>query len=98
MKGGAIKLKIVAKTMEKAIYKWRPARLLRFAELRMGAAQRPGWILLLRVRSQRFPRRFGMGSIGLLFSCPILFYGYNSDSCVRLSVKKEVESDSREEN
>jgi hypothetical protein len=73
MKGGAIKLKIVAKTMEKAVYKWRPARLLRFAELRMGAAQWTGWILLLRVRSQRFPRRLGMGSIGLLFSCPILF-------------------------
>ena len=73
MKGGAIKLKIVAKTMEKAIYKWRPARLLRFAELRMGAAQWTGWSLLLRVRSQRFPRRLGIVSIGVIFVLLILF-------------------------
>jgi len=73
MKGEAIKLKSVAKTTEKAIYKWRPARLLRFAELRVGAAQWTRGSLLLRVRSQRSPRRLGMGSIGLLFSCPILF-------------------------
>jgi hypothetical protein len=73
MKGGAIKLKIVAKTMEKAIYKWRPAGLLRFAELRMGAAQWTGWSLLLRVRSQRFPRGLGIVSIGVIFVLLILF-------------------------
>ena len=98
MKGGAIKLKSVAKTMGKAIYKWRPARLLRFAELRMGATRWTGWSLLLRVRSQRFPRRSGIFSMGLFFSCLFFFYGYNADSFVRLSVRKEVESDPREEN
>ena len=74
MKGGAIKLKIVAKTMEKAIYKWRPARRLRFAELRMAAAQWTGWSLLLRVRSQRFPRRLGIVSIGVIFFLPHSFF------------------------
>jgi len=98
MKWGAIKLQIVTKTMEKAIYKWRPARRLRFVERRMGAAQWTGWILLLRVRSQRFPRRSGIFSMGLFFSCLFFFYGYNADSFVRLSVRKEVESDPREEN
>jgi len=69
MKRGAIKLKSVAKTMEKAIYKWRPGAL----ELQMGAAQWTGWSLLLRVRSQRFPRRLGIVSIGVIFVLLILF-------------------------
>jgi hypothetical protein len=34
----------------------------------------------------------------VIFVLPILFLCYNSDSFIRLSVKKEVESDSREEN
>lgn len=97
MKGGAIKLKIVAKTMEKAIYKWRPARLLRFAELGCCPVdwvefafkgEKPGGV----------PRRLGIFSIGSFFSCLFFFYGYNSDSFIRLSVRKEVESDPREEN
>jgi hypothetical protein len=98
MKGGAIKLKIVAKTMEKAIYKWRPARLLRFAELRMGAAQWTGWIWLLRVRSQGFRGGWELFGLGHFFLAPFFFCGYNSDSFIRLSVRKEVESDPREEN